>query len=120
MSTIPGERALEHRRNFHGTKGEHLFPHPKTYARRSEWTGWDQAYAAHLDRHAELAENPEPQDDDPQVVLDLFAHIESLRRIIKKEQQLIIAIRQKAAQAPETDDLSNDDIRRILRGGEGS
>ena len=120
MSEIPGEHRLEHRRNFHGTRGEHLFPHPATYEpRKSQWTGWERAYAKHLDRHKELAANPEPQKGDPQVVTDLFAHIEHLKQIIGKEQQLIIAIRQKYAAGAEVDEKDERVINQITR-GEGS
>lgn len=120
MSAIPGERPREFRRNFHGPKGEHLFPHPETYEpRRSRWTTWDKAYAAHLDRHRELATNPEPQPGDPQVVLDLFAHIEHLRAIIEKEKQLILGLRQRAAEHPEADELELEGLRKAIR-GEGS
>lgn len=119
MSNIPGERAIEHRRNFHGADGKHLFPHPETYARRSEWTRWDKAYAAHLDRHKELLDNPEPQDGDPQIVLDLFAHIETLRRIITKEQRLIHVLRERAAQYPEADAMDLPELRKRIK-GEGS
>lgn len=115
MTEIKGERALEHRRNFHGAKGEHLFPHPETYARRSEWTRWDRAYAAHLDRHRELIDNPEPQDDDSQVILDLFVHIETLQKIIAKEKRLIAVLRERAAQYPEADELELEGLRRTIR-----
>lgn len=116
MSKLPGDKPLEHRRNFHGTKGEHLFPHPRTYEpRRSRWTGWEKAYAAHLDRHKELAENPEPMPGDSQVVTDLFAHIEHLRAIIRKEQQLIVALRQRAAEHPEADELEMEGLRKAIR-----
>jgi hypothetical protein len=117
MGLIEGSRE---RRNFHDSKGGHLFPHPETYARRSEWTAWDRDYAKHLDRHRELIANPEPMKGDPQIVTDLFAHIEHLRAIISKEQQLITALRQKAAEGAETDDRDTDEIRRIIRTEEGS
>lgn len=115
VSIIPGERKVESRRNFHGPKGEHLFPHPSTYARRSEWSGWDKAYAAHLDRHRELADNPEPMEGDHPAVVALFEHIENLKSIIKKEQRLITALRQKAAQGREVDEAELEAVRRVLR-----
>jgi hypothetical protein len=104
MGQIHGERPREFRRNFHGTKGEHLFPHPETYARKSEWTSWDRAYAAHLDRHRELIDNPEPMPGDSEAVRALFDHIEHLTETIAKEKQLIIALRQRDAQGAEGDD----------------
>lgn len=115
MGAIPGERKPEHWRNFHGARGEHLFPHPETYARRSEWTAWDRRYAAHLDRHKELAASPEPMEGDPEVVVSLFAHIESLERIIEKEKKLILAVRQKMAAGAEPDDKELEAVRRVLR-----
>lgn len=119
MTEIPGERKAELRRNFHGSKGEHLFPHPEQYkTRRSRWTAWERAYAAHLDRHRELIENPEPQPGDSKLILDLFAHIEHLKKIIEKEKLLITALRQKAARDGEGDDR---DVADALReGGVGS
>lgn len=119
MTQLPGDRP-ERSRNFHGPKGEHLFPHPKTYARKSDWTAWDRRYAAHLDRHQELIDNPEPMEGDPQVVADLFAHIEHLKKIIDKEKLLITALRQRAAEHPEADEMDLSGLRQVLRGGEGS
>lgn len=114
MTKIPGERPLEHRRSFHGPKGEHRFPHPRTYEpRRSAWNTWDRRYAEHLDRHAELVLNPEPMPGDPPAVTALFEHIDVMKAIIEKEKQLIRALRQRAAQAPESDD-------RLPERGEGS
>lgn len=105
MSALPGDQP-DRQRNFHGTRGEHLFPHPSSYEpRRSAWSAWERRYAAHLDRHKELAENPEPMDGDGETVKALFAHIEHLRAIIKKEQQLVVALRQRAAEHPEADEL---------------
>lgn len=120
MTRLPGDRP-ERSRNFHGSRGEHLFPHPKTYARRSDWTAWDRRYAAHLDRHQELIDNPEPEDGDSQVILDLFAHIATLQAIIEKEKLLITALRQRAAQHPEADELELPELRaRLKDGGTGS
>lgn len=116
MTTLPGERPLEHRRSFHGPKGEHRFPHPRTYEpRRSAWSTWERRYAEHLDRHAELAANPEPMEGDPPVVVSLFAHIEALKAIIEKEKMLITAVRQKLAAGAEPDDKELDEVRRVLR-----
>jgi hypothetical protein len=121
MSKLPGDRP-DRQRNFHGKRGEHLFPHPSSYEpRRSLWTAWDRRYAAHLDRHQELAANPEPMDGDPQVVTDLFRHIEMLEQIVAKEKLLIIALRQKAAMGADVDDKDGADakaVRIITRGGQ--
>lgn len=114
MSRIEG---MKDRKNFHDSKGQHLFPHPETYARRSEWTTWDREYAKHLDRHRELISNPEPMKGDPQVVADLFAHIEHLKAIIKKEQQLITALRQRAAAGGDGDDRETHEVQRVLKEG---
>lgn len=117
MTKLPGDKP-ERQRNFHDQRGLHIFPHPETYEpRRSAWTAWEKRYAAHLDRHKELAENPEPMDGDPKVVTDLFSHIALLEKIIRKEKQLIIALRQRAAQGAEPDPLMEQDIRRTLRQG---
>lgn len=117
MTAIPGERVLEHRRNFHGTRGEHLFPHPESYARRSDWTRWDRAYAAHLDEHRRQATDPSPLPGDGPAVTALFEHIESLTAIIAKEKLLIVALRQKAAQTPDEMDELDSRVRSTLREG---
>lgn len=111
MTKLPGDRP-ERQKNFHGTKGEHLFPHPAEYLpRKSEWSAWDRRYAAHLDRHRELVRNPEPVDGDPEAVTSLFRHIEVLKIIIEKEKLLIIALREKVAAGGEVDEKS---ITRIV------
>lgn len=116
MSRLPGDRP-ERERNFHGTRGEHVFPHPEQYEpRRSSWSAWERRYAAHLDRHQELLRNPEPQDGDSQTVLDLFAHIACLEQIIAKEKLLITALRQRAAEHPDADERDLDELRRVLKG----
>lgn len=121
MSELPGERKLELRRQFHDKDGTHRYPHPNTYeSRRSLWSAAERRYAAHLDRHAELAKNPEPMDGDPQVVTDLFAHIEHLKLIISKEKKLILALREKAAAGAEPDEKDIKAIRMITRGGAGA
>lgn len=104
MGTLPGDRP-ERAKNFHDKDGGHLFPHPETYARRSEWTSWDRRYAAHLDRHRELIKNPEPVEGDPKVVRDLFAHIAVLESIIEKEKKLIHLLRERAAAGGGPDDV---------------
>lgn len=115
MSKLPGDKP-ERARNFHDRQGKHIFPHPRTYEpRKSAWTAWDRRYAEHLDRHKELAVNPEPMDSDPKIVMDLFAHIELLKSIIKKEQQLITALREKAAAGGEPDELEMRELTRVLR-----
>lgn len=103
MTRLPGDRP-EKQRNFHGTKGEHLFPHPEHYAPRSQWTAWDRRYAAHLDEHRKQATDPSPLPADGPAVTALFEHIASLEAIVAKEKQLIVALRLKAAQASEHDD----------------
>lgn len=115
MSDLPG---LKSRRNFHDSRGHHMFPHPRHYSpRKADWTAWDRAYAAHLDRHAELVKNPEPMTGDPDVVAHLFTHIEVLESIIAKERLLIQAIRQKYAAGAGLDDKELDEVRRVLREG---
>lgn len=116
MSSLPGDRKLESRRQFHSKDGTHLFPHPDTYEpRRSRWSTWERQYAAHLDRHAELATNPEPMDGDPKVVTDLFQHIGILLEIVEKEKQLIITLRQKQAAGAEPDERDIKAVRMIVR-----
>lgn len=110
VTQLPGDKP-DRQRNFHGTKGEHLFPHPSGYEpRRSAWTAWDRRYAAHLDRHMELARNPERMEGDAPAVNALFDHIEHLRLIIEKEKMLIVALRQKQAAGA---DLDERDIRAV-------
>lgn len=115
MSKLPNDRP-ERQRNFHGKDGRHLFPHPSTYeSRRSVWTAWERRYAAHLDRHAELADNPERMEGDHPSVLALFDHIEHLEKIIAKEKQLVIALRQKLAFGADLDDKDVSVVRLIER-----
>lgn len=116
MTKLPGDRA-ERQRNFHGADGKHLFPHPEQYGEpRSTWTPWMRRYADHLNRHAELALHPEPQPGDGPAVEALFAHIEKLRQIIRKEEQLIVALRQQAAMTPAPDPLLERRVADILEG----
>lgn len=115
MSKLPEDRP-ERQRNFHGTKGEHLFPHPEQYEpRKSAWTAWERRYAAHLDRHMELASNPEEMIGDHPAVTALFNHIRHLELIIEKEKQLIIALREKAAAGADPDEKDITAIRQIVR-----
>lgn len=115
MSTL-GPREPRH---WHTADGRHTQPHPRDYEdRRSYWSTGQRAYAKHLDRHADLALNPEPMAGDPKVVADLFAHIARLESIIAKEKLLIIAVRQRAAEAPGHDDRDVADALR--QGGIGS
>jgi hypothetical protein len=118
MTRLPGDRP-ERQKNFHGADGRHLFPHPRAYAtRKSEWTAWDRRYAAHLDRHKELVDNPEPQPGDSPAVLALFDHISEQQSIIAKEKQLIHVLRQRAAEHPEADDLwQAEELRQRIRRG---
>lgn len=122
MTRLPGDRP-ERQKNFHGADGRHLFPHPDSYnVRKTEWTAWDRRYAAHLDRHRELVENPEPMDGDTPAVTALFEHIAHLESIVAKEKQLIVALRQRAAQHPEADESEAEHqiIRTLREGGIGS
>lgn len=97
MTRLPGDRP-ERQRNFHGTRGEHLFPHPETYEpRRSAWTAWERRYAAHLDEHQRQATDPSPLPGDGPKIHALFEHIAHLEQIISKEKQLIVALREMAA-----------------------
>lgn len=121
VTRLPGDKP-DRQKNFHGADGRHLFPHPGSYhVRKAEWTAWDRRYAAHLDRHKELIENPEPVEGDHPAVVALFEHIASLEQTISKEKRLIIAIRQKAAQDREVDEVELRQVQKILReGGIGS
>lgn len=117
MTQLPGDRP-ERQRNFHGADGRHLFPHPRTYEpRKAAWTAWDRRYAAHLDRHKELVQNPEPMPGDAPAVIALFEHIAHLELIIAKEKQLITALRQRAALYPEADELEMPELRAAIRKG---
>jgi len=118
MSQLPGDRP-DRQKNFHDKNGTHLFPHPAQYeSRRSLWTAWDRRYAAHLDRHKELASNPEPMEGDHPAVLALFAHIEHLKLIVEKEKTLITTLREKAAAGAELDEKDIQAIKLIVRGGQ--
>lgn len=116
MSTLPGDKP-DRQRNFHDSKGRHIFPHPREYqSRKGDWTAWDKRYAEHLDRHQELLKNPEPMDGDPAAVHALFEHIACLESIIEKEKKMIVALRQKAVLGAPEDDLDRDVERAIGRG----
>ena len=115
MGVLPGDRP-DRQRNFHGKDGTHLFPHPEQYeTRRSAWTAWDRRYAAHLDRHKELATNPERMEGDHPSVLALLDHIDHLKLIIEKEKQLVIALRQKLAAGADLDDKDVSAVKMIVR-----
>lgn len=115
MSSLPGDRP-ERQRNFHDKDGTHLFPHPESYEpRTSRWNTWEKRYAAHLDRHQELARNPEPMEGDPDMVGALFAHIGHLEQIIAKEKQLIITLRLKLAAGAPLDEVDVRSIKVITR-----
>lgn len=115
VSKLPGDKP-DRQRNFHGTKGEHLFPHPRTYhMRKAEWTAWDRRYAAHLDRHMELARNPERMEGDAPSVTALFDHIEHLQLVIEKEKMLIVALRQKLAAGADLDERDVRAVGQIVR-----
>lgn len=121
MSALSGDRH-ERERNFHGTRGEHLFPHPSQYEpRSSRWNSWEKRYAAHLDRHKELARNPEPMEGDSEAVTTLFGHIAELEQIIAKEKLLIRALREREAAYPEADHTEDDSrvqkLTRMIRDG---
>jgi hypothetical protein len=77
-------------------------PDPRAFEVKACYLARDEgAYQAHLEEHERLAGEPEPQPDDGPAIVSLFEHIELLEQTIRKERQLIIALRQKAAQAPE-------------------
>lgn len=121
MSRLPGDRP-ERERNFHDKDGVHQFPHPSTYEpRKSLWTASERRYAAHLEEHERQATDPSPLPGDGPAVTAIFEHIECLRSIVEKEKQLIVALRQKAAQYPEADGRDDElTVRRMLRGGRDS
>lgn len=117
MSVLPGDRP-DRSRVYHDKDGRHLFPHPSTYeSRKSHWSAVERRYAAHLDRHKELVENPEPMQGDAPAVTALFEHIAHLELIIVKEKQLITALRQRAALYPEADELEMPELRAAIRKG---
>lgn len=89
-------------RHWHDSRGRHRMPDPRALEIAACYRARDErAYLAHLEEHETLAEVPEPQPDDGPAVVSLFEHIQVLEQTIRKEHQLIIALRQKAAQAPE-------------------
>lgn len=101
---------------WHNPDGSHRHPHPKTYQpSMSYWTGVERRYAAHLDRHQELIENPEPMKGDSAAILSLFEHMEHLKQIIEKEKLLIQALRQRASEHPEADELEMNGLRKAIR-----
>lgn len=116
MSKISGQKDHAF---WHDPDGRHRHPHPSSYEpRRSRWTSVEKAYAAHLDWHEKQATDPDPLPDDGPAVQALFEHIENLQKIIAKERVLIVALRQRAAQAP--DDMRETDRRVLImlrRGG---
>lgn len=99
MSKLPGHHNPAH---WHDARGGHRMPDPRLFGAgypKPHWDSDDRAYVRHLERHEELAENPEPMDGDPREVSMLFEHIRTLEATIAKEKLLITALRQKAAQA---------------------
>lgn len=115
MSKLPNDRP-ERQRPFHDKDGRHLYPHPRTYEpRKSLWSAVERRYAAHLDRHAELAVNPERMEGDHPSVLALFDHIEHMEQIIAKEKQLVIALREKLAAGADLDEKDVSAVRMIER-----
>lgn len=109
MSKLPGQRDHAF---WHNPDGGHRHPHPETYEpRRARWSALEKAYAAHLDMHRKQATDPDPLPSDGPAVQALFEHIEHLQAIIAKEKLLIVALRERAARAP--DDMTETD-RRVL------
>lgn len=100
--------------HWHDADGRHTSVDPRTYARPSEMTREGRAYARHLDAHAALRDHPEPLPGDPPAVLALIAHQESLRAIIKKESQLIAALRERQASYPDADALALPFVDRLV------
>lgn len=89
-------------RHWHDSRGRHRMPDPRAVEVAACYRDRDErAYLTHLEEHEALAEVPEPQPDDGPAVVSLFEHIESLEQIIRKERQLIIALRLKASKTPE-------------------
>lgn len=114
MTRLSGEEP----RQWHDAQGRHTQPHPESYeTRRSYWSSRERAYARHLDKHRKQATDPSPLPGDSRVIGRLFDHIEMLQKIIEKEKLLIVALRQRAAKAPEADDK---DVAEALRGRIGS
>jgi hypothetical protein len=103
MSRITGNEP----KHWHDPKGRHRMSDPRDVysgAAARHHDRDEQLYARHLEVHEILATDPEPLRGDPPAVAALFAHIESLEAVIAKEKQLVIALRQQAAQAPEEGD----------------
>ena len=94
-------------RHWHDSRGRHKMADPQEFLRETNrvyWSRDEREYADHLEEHRGLSQEPEPRPDDGPQVTALFEHIESLEAIVAKERQLIIALRQKAQQAPEEGD----------------
>lgn len=115
MTRLPEDKP-ERERSFHDRMGNHVHPHPRTYTnRKADWSAWERRYAAHLDRHLELVENPERMEGDHPAVLALFDHVEHMRKIIEKELLLIRALREKFAAGGELDDKDTRAVKMIVR-----
>lgn len=100
MSRITGKEP----RHWHGPRGEHRMVDPRKLELKRCYLDPDQRrYIEHLEAHEEQARDPQPRPDDGPAVRALFEHIECLETTVAKEKLLIIALRQKAAQAPEPD-----------------
>lgn len=100
MSRITGREP----RHWHDARGGHRMPDAPRELKPGYLSVDERRYRAHLEEHAQRADSPEPQPDDPTAVALLFEHIASLQATIEKERQLITALRQKAAQAPEEEE----------------
>lgn len=98
MSRLTGNEP----RHWHDSRGRHRMPDPRALEIKACYRDGDErAYRAHLEEHEALAEVPEPQPDDGPAIVSLFEHIQVLEQTIRKERQLIITLRLKAAKTPE-------------------
>lgn len=89
-------------RHWHDSRGRHRMPDPRAVEISACYRDKDErAYLLHLEEHEALAEVPEPQAGDSPAINALFEHIASLEQTIRKERQLIIALRLKASKTPE-------------------
>lgn len=102
--------------HWHDELGRHRMNDPRSYygpkaivgadgemsdgTHRKYWEPDERMYADHLSTHEQMRDGtfaPEPEDGDSDVIKSLFAERENAEQIVTKTNQLIAALREKAA-----------------------
>jgi len=101
MSRLTGHEP----KHWHDADGKHRMTDLRKISGWAEqfWSRDEKEYVRHLEAHEDEVQNPEPQPGDPPMVSTQFAWIEHYEEMIRTTRQLIVALRQQAAQAPDDD-----------------